>query len=433
MSEITFGGLASGMDTESIITALMEIERQPIDSLENDQAYLEAETQAYSEFNTKMSSLLNAIEDLDTLKEVASYAATSNDESLLTATASSTASPGSYDIEIISMAEVQKDVSAEGFADTSTTTLSGSLTIGETTIDYSDVTLGELKDLINAEDSGVSAAIIYDGTDEGYRLIMTGAEAGVVTEISGSGSISIDTATDGHTKASSQAHIVVDNIDIYSTSNTITSAIPGVTLDLFDTSLTGDTMTLTVATDTDSITAKLDTFVSSYNDIVTWIDEQVDADWGNDSAIRTVQRKMQTLLSTQLENSSTYTSLISLGFETDYETGTISYDSSTMNDAIDDNIDEFLSLIAGDDENDGIMDLFGAYFDLMTDSTDGAYAIRKESNDSSISRIEDKIYTMELRLEQRETTLRAKYTAMEELISTLNSQTSYLSAISSSD
>jgi flagellar hook-associated protein 2 len=431
MSSINFGGLASGMDTESIISALMEIERQPIKSLESDQSYLETETSAYAELNTKLSALQDAVEDLDTIKDISSYSATSSDETILTATTSSTAFEGSYDIQVMSLAETQKDVSAEGFADASSPTLSGSLTIGDTTINYSAISLGDLKDLINAEDTGLSAAIINDGTDEGFRLMFTASEAGETTEISGSGDIDIDTAANGHTKQASQAHVIIDGIDIYSIDNTVSNAIPGVTLDLSSKTAEGELMTLTVATDTDAITEKLDTFVATYNSITSWVKDQADADWGNDSGIRSVQRKMQSMISTTLENSSTYTSLVGLGFETDYETGMLSYNSTTMTDAISNDIDNVLLAIAGDDQNDSIMDMFANYLTQATDSSSGIYALRKASNESSSARMEDRIYTLEMRLEQRETTMRAQYTAMEQMISAMNSQTSYLSAFGS--
>lgn len=431
MGEITFGGLASGLDTESIITAIMDVEREPLTSLENDQAYLENETSAYSEFDSKMSALLTAVEEIDTLEELSSYSATSSASSELTATADSDASAGTYKIEVVSLAELQKDVSPEGFADSSSETLSGSLTIGETTIDYANVSLSGLVSLINDADSGVSASIINDGTDAGYRLLLSGDEAGVATEVLGSGSISIDTATNGHTRESAKAHVIIDNIDIFSTSNTITDAIAGVTLDLYDSSDVGDTLTLTIGTDEAAITQKLDDFVSAYNDIITWISEQADADWGNDSSIRSVKSKMQSLLSTQVETGGAYSSLVALGFKTDFETGKISYDSDTMSAAIEDDLGSLSSLFSGDDENAGIADMFVDYLDLKTDSYDGLYAMRAESNESRISRLDNSISTMEMRLEKREANLRAQYTALELLMSEMTSQMSYLTSISS--
>lgn len=430
MSSITFSGLASGLDTDSIIEALMEVEQAPIDSLENDISYYESETEAYAELDDLMTALLDAVEDMDTLKEISSMTANSSDESVLTATATSSAIAGNYNVEVLSLAEEQIDVSSEGFADTSTETLSGSLTIGDTTIDYSEVTLSELVSLINEEDTGVSASIINDGTENGYRLRLSGDEAGVTTEITGTGSIAMDTSTDGHTYAAVQAHIVVDNVDIYSNSNTISAAIPGVTLDL-NSAEEGETITLQVESDTEEISATLDTFVTSYNAIIDWISDQSENDWGNDASIRGVKRKMQSFISTQVENSGSFSSLVSLGFETDYETGRISIDSSTLEDALAEDLDSVMELFAGTNSSDGIADIMGDFFDNKTDRYDGIYALRSEANDATIGRLNERIERLEARLEKREEYLREQYTALEEMVSELNNQMSYLSALES--
>ncbi|MCF6266601.1 MAG: flagellar filament capping protein FliD [Desulfuromusa sp.] len=429
MGQITFGGLASGLDTEAIITALMDVERQPINRLEEDKTYFKEELNAYSEFDGKLSALNDAIKEMDSLSELSSYTASSSNEGLLSASADSSALPGVYSIEVVSLAEVQKDVSPEGFSDTDSKTLNGSLTIGETTIEYIDVSLNELASLINDSDSGVSASIINDGTEEGYRMILSGDQAGVTTEILGSGSINIDTATDGHTRNAVQAHIVVDNIDIYSNDNTINSAIPGVTLDLLDLSSSGETLTLKVATDNEAIEQKVNQFVSSYNDIINYLGEQKDADWGNDSSFRSTKRKLQSLLTTQIDTGGSLTSLSQLGLKTDYKTGTISIDSTSLNNIIDNDLEGLTTLFTGPNGDDGVANMFGDYLDVRTDSVDGLYAVHQDSYDSNIKRIDNRINSMELRLIKKEDNLRAEYTALELLMSEMNAQTTYLNSI----
>ncbi len=429
MGQITFGGLASGLDTESIITAIMDAERQPLDRMENDKAYLSSELDAYAEFDGKLDTLNNAIKDIDSFSEISSYAASSSNESLLTATASSDAAAGNYSIEVVSLSEVQKDVSPEGFTDADSPTLSGNLTIGTTSIDYADVSLNDLATMINDADSGVSASIINDGTTDGYRLILSGDQGGVETEILGTGSITIDTATNSHTRDSSLAHIIVDNIDIYSTNNTLTDAIPGVTLDLTDVSAPGETLSVRVATDTDAITEKINNFVNAYNGIINYIDQQKDADWGNDAGFRSTKRKIQSLLTTQIDTGGNLTSLAMLGFETDPKTGTISVDSSSLNDAINNDLEGLCSLFTGPNGDDGIASQFSSYLDTRTDPTDGLYALRQVSYDSNISRIDSRISSLEQRLEKREANLRAQYSSLELLMSEMNSQTSYLDSL----
>lgn len=431
MGEITFSGLATGLDTDSIIESLMEIEREPIDSLENDIDYFEAETDAFSTFSGLLENLLTAVDSMDTVEELSAYSATSSDKSALSASADNSAVSGTYHVQVVSLAEAQKDVSAAGFSDTSSTTLSGTLTIGETSIEYSSISLDELVDMVNDSDSGVQASIINDGSDDGYRLVLTAEQAGETIEISGTGSVEWDTASDGHTYSSSQAHVIVDNVDIYSNSNTLTEAIQGVTLDLLEAD-EDETLTVEVGTDSADISSLMNQFVSSYNNIVEWITDQSENSWGNDSSILSVKRKMQNFLTTQVTGSETLTSLVQLGISTDYETGTISFDSSALDEALEDDPDAVFALLAGDDDTDGVADLFNTYLEGQTDGIDGVYARRKESNDANIKRMENRIEMMELRLEKREEYLRDQYTALEELVSELNSMTSYLDEISAS-
>ena len=76
--------------------------------------------------------------------------------------------------------------------------------------------------------------------------------------------------------------------------------------------------------------------------------------------------------------------------------------------------------------NDGISTEFATYLEQMTDKATGLYAGRKESTDSNMRRIEQRILSLESRLEQKEDTLRAKFSAMESLISGMNSQSTFL-------
>lgn len=429
MSSITFSGLASGLDTDSIIESLMEIERQPVDRLTSDIEYFELETEAYAEFGSLLANLQSSVATMDSLYDLSNQAATSSNSSLLTATANSSAMPGSYHVEVVSLAESQKDVSAEGFADSDTELLSGTLTIGESTINYSDVTLGELTEMINDADTGLRAAMINDGTETGYRLTLRGEQAGVATEIFGTGSIEIDTSSDGHTYSASRAHVIVDNVDIYSDSNTLTSAIPGLTIDLYGAE-SGTEVTLTVASDTTELSSSINSFVAAYNAIGEWISDQEENGWSNDSGIVGAKRKLQNFLTTRVSGSESFTSLAQLGFSTDYKTGLISVDSDTLNEALASDLDGVLALFAGSDDAEGIADLMYDYLDIQTDSTDGISVRRKEANDAAITQTNKRIEIMEMRLEKREEHLRAQFTALETLMSEMETQSSYLDEIS---
>ncbi|MBN2428527.1 MAG: flagellar filament capping protein FliD [Deltaproteobacteria bacterium] len=424
MSTISFSGLASGLDTESIISSLMEIEQAPVTALEEDQEYLETKLEAYTSFDTYLDALNSAVKALDSTSELNAYSATLSSDEISTSV-SSIAKEGSYNIEVVSLACQQKDIADEGFGDTTTADLSGSITIGEETLEYENVSLSDLVETINSGEYGISASLINDGTEDGYRLILTADQSGSEIDIVATGSITLDTVTDGHTREGSQAHIVVDNIDIYSNSNSIDTAVNGVTLELLDTT-EGDTITLNVSTDSDAVVEKVESFVTAYNDVIAYIADQSASDWGSDSEFRSVKRKLQNFISTQIGVEGSFSSLTELGLETDYETGQLTLDTEILSDAIEEDFESFQSLFLGDDDTDGIAVRMADYMAEITDSDTGILAVKEDSTEDNIDRIEEQIERLELRLEKRQENLEAQFTALETLLSELNTTSDYL-------
>ncbi len=434
MSSITFGGLATGLDTNSIVKELMALERKPIERLQKDKAYLNSRVKAFSEFEGKLKGLLKAMEEMDTSRELRSYSATSGSEEYFSVSASGNAAPGSYQIEVRHLAQLQKDVS-NGYADPSET----SFTAGTVTINGTDIaieegdSLADIVDKINAANegdngTGINAALINDGSQEGYRIVLTGKDAATTFTASANGVAGdgIDLAF-SNAQPAQQANIVVDGIDIVSDNNTITNAIPGVTLTLLKENETGESTPFGVEIDQEGISKKIDAFVSAYNDIVRFVDEQSDTSWGRDSGLQSTKRRLQNMLVTTIGGSGDYHNLVDLGFKTNKDDGTVSIEGSKLQEAIADNLDSVEKLFLGEDGVEGITQRFKTYLEGITDSRQGIYASRKASTDSNIRRIESNIETMEMRLEQREKTLRMKFKAMEELVSSLNATGSYVS------
>ncbi|NOY13703.1 MAG: flagellar filament capping protein FliD, partial [Deltaproteobacteria bacterium] len=167
-------------------------------------------------------------------------------------------------------------------------------------------------------------------------------------------------------------------------------------------------------------------FVDGYNDVINYIASQSDADWGSDSAFRMVKRKMQDLLTAnQSGGSGSFTTFSELGFETQRD-GTISISSTIMDKALNDDFNGVVSLLAGETGVDGLLKGFKDYLDVATDFTDGIAASRKGGTDSNIRRIDSRISMMEARMVAREKTLRSQFSAMEQLVSSMNSQSAFL-------
>ncbi len=431
---ITFGGLATGLDTNAIISELMTIERQPITRLETDKSFFSSRLQAFKDLDGLLGSLQTKAEAIDTAAEIDSPGLKQSSDLYYSASATDTAGLGSYQIEVMSLAQVQKDVSG-GYADKTTSTFGTgnmTLTVGGTptsiTIDATNNSLEGIAKAINDAATGVTATVINDGTSSPYRLVLSGDAVDKTFTLDTSG---LSGGTDTNpamttTQAAQQAHIQVDNIDIYSNSNTIADAIPGVTLDLLKADATVAT-TLSVSVDQDATKSKIQDFVNAYNAIVNQISSQKDADWGNDAGFRTVKRGLQSLLTTSISGlSGSYSSLAELGFETQKD-GTISLNSTTLSKAMDTDYKGMVAVFAGETGIDGISKKFADLLTGMTDTTDGLLASKQKSTDDTISRIDDRIGRLEARMEIREKTLRSQFAAMESLVSAMNNQSSFLS------
>ena len=444
---ISFGGLATGLDTNSIISALMEAERAPIDRLNVDKSYLISRQAAFTAFDTKLSSFLSTVESFGAADGIVSHKSTLSSSSYFSATLSEEAQAGSYSIEVASLARQEKVV-AEGVASDYSVTTGGELILNNQAVTTdADMSLAEIRDAINAtEDTGITATIIDDGTAAPMRLLLTADEAGA-------DGVEIDPASTftelafATTQAGSDAHVNVDGIDIYSSNNTITDAIPGVTLELVkegsllqaqDEVAPGDpardiytSVGLSVTQDDAGIKANVESFVKGYNDIVNFIADQQDADWGTDSRFNSVRRRLQSFLTTSVGGTGAFSTLSEIGLETQRD-GTIALDSSRFGDVLDGQVEDLQKLFAGETDSsgnvvvEGSASRFSSYLNSVTDSTTGIMASGQEITDARTKYIDTRIEQMELRLEKKEETLRQQFSVMEELVSAMNSQSSYL-------
>lgn len=424
---ISFGGLASGIDTQAIIDATMEVERIPLQGLEDEKSYLQSKKSTYSSYDSYLNQTFNALEALSSEEELTAYTTQNGGSDYFSVDTDSLATQGTYQIEVISLAQQQKDVSQNGVADIHDESLSGQLIIGDHTLDYADLSLNALSEHINEGDYGVSASIINDGTENGYRLLLTAETSGTEIGIVGSGDVRYDTTTLGHTQDGQQAHIRMDGIDIYSETNTLTEAIKGVTLDLLATSPDAETSYLKIETDTNAIEKGLQSFISAYNSMLNYIDTTTEQDPSVGRQMYTVERQLQSLM-TRSTGSGSYSSLAMIGLETDSKTGVLSLDTSVLGDALEDDYGAVSTLLAGDGSTSGVMTAMYDYMDSQVADETGFLAVRETSIDSQIESLDSSIERMESRLEKREETLEAQYAALELTMSSLNAQADYLTS-----
>lgn len=438
----SFGGLASGLDTNSIVDSLVAFERRPIDLLRRRQAAFQTQISNLGTLRSAMSGLESAAEALSENGPVANKVTTTHDD--FSITTDSDAVAGSYNVAVQQLARAAKQRTAIGMANADAEVTAGTLTITSEGTNY-DITIGagdsigDVRDAINASNAPVSAVLLSDGTDvylsvtakdSGHRLGQPASDALTITETYTGGSGS--TLGFASVQTAQNARVEVDGLKVDSRSNVTSTAIPGATLTLTD--ATNTVEALNIENDVDGTVAKLNEFANAYNSVLGFIRDNAtvpegqsrEGRLGADATMVTLQRRLQRLMTTTVTGSGSLRSLVDLGFKSDKTTGNLSVDSAKVKEALDQNPGAVNALFTTD--STGIGDVVGDLVDVYTDSLDGIIKTRTDSLQNSISDMDDRIANMELRVELYTKNIQRQFTAMESAIANINSVGQFLSA-----
>lgn len=132
MGTITSGiGLVSGINTSSIIDQLMAIEQQPVTNLQTRIDTANQQKLALVDLSTQLASIKLNTNTLNKPSTFTSATATSSNESVLTATTSGSATPGTYQFQVAQLVTSQQAIT-NGFSNYNTTPVgAGTITIEE--------------------------------------------------------------------------------------------------------------------------------------------------------------------------------------------------------------------------------------------------------------------------------------------------------------
>ena len=312
MSGLSSPGIGSNLDVNGIVSKLMTIEQQPLNRLTRLEASAQARLSAYGMIKGALSSFQGTMAGLASASKYTSLSASSSDSAVMTASASSIATPGTYSLEVTKIAKEQKlrsdvlsttsinDAIGTGTLTIQLGTYSGGVFTANSdkpatsiTIDSSKQTIGGIRDAINAANAGVTATIINDGT--GFRLSLTsnstgasnslkvsvsGDSGGTDTDTTGLSKIAYDPAAVAgsgknltESQAAQDAQLTVDGIAVTKPSNTLTDVIQGVTLNLLKESTVGTPVKVSVSRSNTALTSAAQDFAKAYNEVAGTIAE----------------------------------------------------------------------------------------------------------------------------------------------------------------
>jgi len=190
MATFSISGLASGLDWQTMISQLVELQRRPITLLEENKAALSEKQSAWNEMNTKLLSLrtavgsLSSLDDFNLFTPTATLAGASMDVgNILQYAVGSNATEGTYSITVNNLATAQK-LSSRSFSSTSEALgISGDVIVNNKVLNIAATdSLSVIQTKINALNSGkdpagVTASIIRMSEGE-YRLSLTSKSTG---------------------------------------------------------------------------------------------------------------------------------------------------------------------------------------------------------------------------------------------------------------
>ncbi len=438
---ITFGGIGSGMDTESIVSGLVSVERAGQKALQSRLNATQSSISNLSSVSSLLAKLKSAAEALDTSAEVGSYKATSSGNAIV-ASASGLATPGKYTFTVEKLAQEQRTYSNTFASATEALGQAGTLSIQVGSGTATDIAISaddKLDDVIGKINSAglkVTASAFFDGTT--YRIQLRGQESGAANAltISENGTSFGFNDAGNTTQIAQDARIKLDNqFTITSSTNQVTGAIRGVTLAL--TAESASPITVSVENDPAALKTKLTALVDAYNAVVGKVKEvagnggtkATDALLAGDSTLRSITSRISSALQKDVGGSSAYRTLGSIGLAVD-RTGRLSLDASKLDKALAADAEGVSRLLSGTDANPtgGVMDVLSSTIDAFTAKDKGLLTSRSEAFTARVKALQDRIDREEARINRYGDQLRKQFTAMDTMVASWHQQSSYLAA-----
>lgn len=457
MASISTLGIGSGLDLSTILTKTESAERAALTPISKQQTAFSAKLSAYSAMKSALTTFQGANTRLNSA-DLFSSTKTSSTSTAFSATTSAGAVAGKYTIAVTQLASAQTLTSA---AQTSNTTalasadstisikLAGSAKAVDVKVTAENSSLTGIRDAINKASAGVTASVIKTG-DGSYRLSLTsdktGTDNAATLSVTGDSALQSMLNYDGtnssnmtQSVAAQNAMLKVNNVDIQNSSNTISDALEGITLSL--TAETSGTQSLTITKDTSSASNTIAAWATAYNtlqDSLNALTKYTSVDAGTntqdtsngallgDSTLRTIQSQMKDML-TNGASTSTFKTLSQIGITTDPKTGQLKTDQTKLDAALAKDSDGIKAMIIGNGKTTGITTQLDTNLTNWL-SSKGSIQSATDGVSKTLNKLTVQYNKISDRIDDTIARLKTQFTALDVMISKLNSTSSYLTS-----
>lgn len=457
MASISSLGIGSGLDLASILDSLQASEKAALTPISTQQSSYTAKLSAYGTLKSALTTFQTANTTLSNA-DLFSSTKTTSSSSAFSATTAAGAVAGKYTVSVSQLAAAQTLTSAVQSSNTTAlATTDSTITIQQggdkkpvtVSVSAANSSLTGIRDAINKSDSGVTASIIKTG-DGSYRLSMTSDDTGednaMTLSVTGDSTLQSMLSYDGtsasnmtESVAAKNAMLTVNNVAIENSSNTISDALEGITLNLND--VTTGNQSLSITKDTTKASSAVSSWVDAYNKLqdsfssltkYTAVDAGTDAqDSSNgallgDSTLRTIQTQLKSML-TNAQSSSTYKSLAQVGVTTDPTSGKLELDDDKLSTALSSDPDGVKAMIIGDGKTTGIATTIGTNINGWLSST-GILQAATDGVSKTLNNLTTQYNATSTRIDATIARYKTQFTNLDVMISKLNSTSSYLTS-----
>jgi flagellar hook-associated protein 2 len=419
-----------GIDVASLVQEILSESDGQLTGWQNEQATLQLQASALSGINSDLSNLATAVQALsDPVGALTAVSATSSDNGVLSATATTSATAGAHQIVVSNLATAGLVYTSDFAGGAHASFLPNGVTSGEidlqiggsggtshpiTITQGTNDTLATLASYINSQNWGVTASVVTDANGSRLALVsQTTGTGGALAITANSTSLTFSTPTGG-----TNASLTIDGIPYSSATNTITGAIPGVTLNLAGAS-PDETVQLTVGPDTGQATNAINNFVSAYNQVINDINQQFTINastnsqgpLGSDTALRSLQSSLMNDVTYSISGNGGLVNLASLGINMNND-GTLTVGTNaqgqTLNQVLQSNPAAFLNFFQNA-ASSGFANNFNTDLTNLTDPTIGVLNVDLTQNQTEQQDLSTRITNFETQLTAQQQQLTTEF------------------------
>jgi flagellar hook-associated protein 2 len=444
-------GAGSGIDVKGLAQSLVDAEKTPKkERIDNKIKQTEAKITGFGAVKFALSELKTAFGKLNDASDFSSIKPNNTQPTALGISASTTAEAGSYNIEVLQTALMQRTASSS-FADRATplnvispattgTAFSLNLTVGG--VDKGDISVDNpspagMVSAINGAKLGVTAQLINTGN--GYNVVISGetgaAKAFTLTSKDSNGAAVADVSFTNNLQTATDASLKINGLTVSRSSNTVTDVIDGVTLDLF--ANTTGSARIDLNRDTAGIKDSIKGLVSAYNDFEETLKilgdrksevEEFGGALAGDSLLQSVRTQVRAMITdTSSTPGTTIQAARNVGLSLD-RNGKLTLDESKLDTALQNNFAEVSTMFTAGTNNKSIYStapggLAGDAInkiEKMLLST-GIIETQTESATAKITKYKDELALLEERMEKLMNRYMSQFSIMENIVGNSNS------------